>query len=543
MARTPIFDALTRAIRIARFCEEKGIPTDEGVELAREIDARAQARRWSRREFLAGAGTVAAVAACAVPSERRRVDLAAINPNVDVAIVGAGLAGLACGRALLDKGVASTIYDAGSRVGGRCYSMGPLFPGPVTWPGGQTIERGGELIDTGHKTLLGWANEFGLALESMEKQPGEVFYYFGGQHHPEAAVVEEYRAFVAAMRDDLRTLDGDPSADNATPNNVALDNVNLLEYLETRGAGSLVKAVIIEAYEAEYGLNAEAQSCLNFLLFIHADKRSKFRPFGVFSDERYHIVSGNQQIPARLAAILGSQIELGQRLVRVRKNTRGRIELTFKRSGGPSVIRDFDFVVLAIPFTVLRGVELDASLALPTWKTKAINELGYGTNAKMMVGFSSRPWTSPPPPLRPSNGASYSDLSNHQATWETNPTLATATNAVLTDYRSGTRGARPRSDLDKFLADLDLVFPGAKAAFNGRSHLEHWPSNPLTLGSYTCYLPGQFTSIAGNEGKRVGNLLFAGEHADSFYAWQGFMEGAALSGLAAAKAILDDLKK
>ncbi|MBD2329037.1 FAD-dependent oxidoreductase [Alkalinema sp. FACHB-956] len=34
------------------------------------------------------------------------------------------------------------------------------------------------------------------------------------------------------------------------------------------------------------------------------------------------------------------------------------------------------------------------------------------------------------------------------------------------------------------------------------------------------------------------NLLFAGEHTNSFYEWQGFLEGAALSGLAAARHIL-----
>ena len=70
------------------------------------------------------------------------------------------------------------------------------------------------------------------------------------------------------------------------------------------------------------------------------------------------------------------------------------------------------------------------------------------------------------------------------------------------------------------------------------AHLEHWPSNPLTLGSYTCYLPGQFTTIAGLEGLPVDNLYFAGEHANSFYDWQGFMEGAALSGIDVATAIL-----
>ena len=94
-----------------------------------------------------------------------------------------------------------------------------------------------------------------------------------------------------------------------------------------------------------------------------------------------------------------------------------------------------------------------------------------------------------------------------------------------------------------FLDDLNLVYPGSLGAATGTPgqylvHLEHWRSNPLMLGSYTCYRPGQFTTMAGLEGVPAGNLLFAGEHTNSFYEWQGFMEGAALSGIAAAKSIL-----
>ena len=74
------------------------------------------------------------------------------------------------------------------------------------------------------------------------------------------------------------------------------------------------------------------------------------------------------------------------------------------------------------------------------------------------------------------------------------------------------------------------------------AHLEHWPSNPLTQGSYTCYLPGQFTSVAGLEGQAAGRLKFAGEHTDSFYSWQGFMEGACLSGIRAAEEIVADIR-
>jgi monoamine oxidase len=198
---------------------------------------------------------------------------------------------------------------------------------------------------------------------------------------------------------------------------------------------------------------------------------------------------------------------------------------------------------LAIPFTTLRHVSLHVNLGLSSEKRAAINLLGYGTNAKMIVAFNSRPWAT-----QGSNGSSYSDLMNHQTTWETNPRRATATQALLTDYSGGDRGAslNPSAvqlEASRFLADLNVVFPGSQAAARRNAggvmaHLEHWPSNPLTRGSYTSYLPGQFTTIAGLEGLPAGNLYFAGEHANSFYDFQGFMEGAALSGLDVAAAIL-----
>ena len=171
---------------------------------------------------------------------------------------------------------------------------------------------------------------------------------------------------------------------------------------------------------------------------------------------------------------------------------------------------------------------LDASLALPAWKLFAINELRYGTNAKMMVGFDRRPWLS-----QGSSGQSYSDLPNHQTTWETNPAKATDLRAVMTDYSGGARGAsldpkQVQTEAMRFLSDLDRVYPGAsRPAGNLRVHLEHWPSNPLVKGSYTSNHPGYFRTIADNEAKPVGNLYFAGEHTSSFYEYQGFMEGAA----------------
>jgi monoamine oxidase len=276
---------------------------------------------------------------------------------------------------------------------------------------------------------------------------------------------------------------------------------------------------------------------------MRLNRQSKFEPFGV-SDERFHLVDGNDGIVRGLAAKLRGPIVTGARLRRLARTASGRYQLFFDGASAPETA---DAVVLAVPFTVLRGVELDPSLGVSDDKRRAIATLGYGTNAKTMVAFEGRPWEE----LHGSGGGAYSDLPNLQCTWETNRARA-ARYGIITDYASGDRGAalrtsRVQQQVGAFLQDFDTALPGtaARAAVSqGRyvAHLEHWPSNPLTLGSYTCYLPGQFTSVAGLEGEPAGLVKFAGEHADSFYSWQGYMEGACLSGLRAANELLADIK-
>jgi monoamine oxidase len=489
-----------------------------------------------RRDF------IKAVTAAGVGAGLGGARALAAPATASVGIVGAGLAGLACADELARRGVAAVIHEASGRAGGRCFSMGGAFPGPVEFPG-QVVERGGEFIDNLHKTMLGYARRFALTRDDVTRPPGEVVYFFDGQRHPEEAVVDEYRALVAAMHDDLRLSSGAPTAAEHNDHDVLLDNTSLAGYLVSRGAGALIRQAVEAAYMAEYGLEPDQQSCLNFLLFIHADKRSKFRPFGVFSDERWHLPGGNQQITERLRAGLPEPVRFGRRLVRAEKTAAGRVRLTFA-TGASTLTVDHDAVVFAVPFTVLREVDLRPSLGLPPATRQAITQLGYGTNAKMVVGFDGRPWIE-----QGSNGTSYSDLGHHQTTWETNAAAASPVRGVMTDYSSGDRGrqlnpARVQTEAQRFLADLDRVYPGAAARATRdaqgrlRAHIEHWPSNPLAKGSYTCYLPGQFTTIAGNEATPAGNVHFAGEHANSFYEWQGFMEGAALSGIQAAQEVL-----
>lgn len=276
---------------------------------------------------------------------------------------------------------------------------------------------------------------------------------------------------------------------------------------------------------------------------MHIDKRSRFQPFGVFSDERYHVLGGNEQIARGLAGRLPGPIELGMRLVAVRKRSDGRTQLTFDRDGR-TVTAVHDAVILTLPYSTLRLVDLHANLGIPPWQIEIIRNFDYGRNTKMNVGFASRIWGE-----HGSEGASYSDLANHQTTWEPNPTNATAGNAVLLDYSGGRRAealdpSKVQSEAQRWLADLDTVWPGAAAAAkrttNGKlvAHMQHWPSDPFSLGSYTSNPPGYFTQWEGRVGLPAGHLFFAGEHTDSFYEWQGFMEGACNSGIRAAGELL-----
>ena len=524
MPRSPQLARVLRAWRLAQQCQARSLRARDVLDLEQSAP-----RRLTRRELLK-AGAAAGAGAVMSP-----LAVGAAPPRV--AIVGAGLAGLACADRLQSKGIQAVVYDAASRLGGRCFSNRTLVPG-------MACENGGELIDTGHKTMLGYANQFGLSLESYVKKRGEEGFWFFGRSWSDEEVVDEFREVVAAMQGDLHAISGSATFDDHNAADVTLDRTDLATYFATRITGHpLIEAVLNEAYLAEYGLETWQQSALNFLGFMRLNRQSKFEPFGT-SDERYHLIDGNDGIVRGLAQKLRGPILTGAALTRLGRDASGRYRLSFN---GSSRADTADAVVLAIPFTVLRNVVLEPSLAMSPAKRHAIATLGYGMNAKTMVAFNGRPWEE----LHGSGGGTYTDLPSVQATWESNRGRASRF-GIITDYASGDRGValRPgklQNQVASFLTDFDMVLPGtkARAAKSGGkyvAHLEHWPTNPWSLGSYTCYQPGQFTSIAGLEGQAAGPLKFAGEHADSFYSYQGFMEGACLSGIRAANEILADLK-
>lgn len=96
-------------------------------------------------------------------------------------------------------------------------------------------------------------------------------------------------------------------------------------------------------------------------------------------------------------------IETGAVLELLRQSATGAYRLSLRRDGASSEVTA-SHVILTLPVTTLRQVDL--RLDLPTIKRRAIAELAYGTNAKLMIGFARRIWRE----TAASDGSTFSDL-------------------------------------------------------------------------------------------------------------------------------------
>ncbi len=508
-------------MRLARVSQRDGWSVDRALE-----QYELSAPRRSRRAFLQQ--TAASLAGLAATSCTPTRLPGRAGPSV--AIVGAGLAGLVCAYRLQRAGVNVRVFEAQTRTGGRILSLRNHFAA------GQIAELGGELIDSGHERLRSLVAELGFALDDYTLDAPELarsVWHFGGRARTEREVVAAFTPLSAAIERD-RALLGDGAVDRRSPPPVAaLDRLSLAEWLDQNGATGWIRALLEVAYTTEMGLAPDRQSALNLLTFIGSEP-DPFRIFGE-SDERFHLREGNDSIPRELARRLAGRVELGTVLESVRQFGAGDFRLTVRRDATVREVRA-SHVVLAMPLTMLRRIELAVPLPEPT--RRAIAALAYGTNAKLMIGFSRRCWRD-----AGSDGSSFADLA-YQSSWDSSR-LQPGAAGMLTNFTGGARGIElgqgtAAAQAARCVQDLEEVYPGVTAARAGMTEARfHWPSHPWTLGSYVCPGPGDWTAYGGVFDGAFGRLRFAGEHCSATA--QGFMEGACESGERTAAELLAEL--
>ena len=537
-SKSPLLKAIRKAFVLSEVNKQ---PSSPGIEALHNQIENAR-KEYNRRKFIGDVSKVTLFAGLSSLLPGCVKDLV-INQQEDffsakpgspqpvIAIVGGGLAGLNCAYQLKKRGITATIYEGSSRTGGRVFTK-QNFIAADTY-----TELGGEFIDTGHKNMRNLAGEFGLTLLDTNSSAESSFqndtFFIDGQHYSELQVIQAFDPYASIIASDVQSLPTNFTFENYTPAVQRFDSISISQYFDQIGlpASSFLRKGLEQAYLTEYGREINDQTAINFLfLFTINPGNANYDIFGL-SDERFKVQGGNQQIPDALANNLQGQIQLNRKLTKLSVNAAGKYVLQFQSGSNVTA----DICVLTIPFTLLRLVNL-TELNLPFWKSNTIQNLGYGTNAKLLLGFTGKKW-------RDyghsggifSNGTSVPSNNFIQTGWD-NTRMQSGANGGYTVFQGGNQGLNlSLSQTSVMLNHLNCMWPGTSSQYNGKAKLVHWPSNPWSLASYACWRVGQVTTMMGAEGKKVGNLYFAGEHTSLFF--QGYMEGAAETGDAVAKQI------
>jgi len=516
---------------------------------AQRVHAAVAARRreqagLSRGEFLGGVASLT-LAGCATSIPATPLPTLPLARNrageSRVAIVGGGAAGITCAYRLHQAGIASRVFEANNRTGGRTWTLHGFFND------GQYAEHGGQLIATSQHRVRKLAAELGLRLidlNALYPRDAVDTYFISGRRYTHDEAAHDYDRYVYEPLSRAAKAAGHSTTfDHHTPAGVALDRMNVDEWIDRNvsgGTGSKIGKLLLLACVSEYGGESHVQSALNLIYLFSGMRHGRLDLSGTGEDDKYTIDGGNDQLVAQMIAQLpGNAVQLGTALEALARNADGSYTCTFD-SGGTRKAFHADVVVLSIPFTVLRLVDTKAA-GFSERKQRAIAALDLGSNAKVHLQFKSPYWFK-----ERFSGTAYAD-DLYQDSWDESIGQGGRAGMLVCfpggaqgkRYSGEVHGAAPDATVQRYLQSLEPSLPGAIDAFSGFAYQDFWIGDRFTRGAYSYYKAGQFTTLCGEERIAQRNVHFCGEQTSIM--WQGYINGAVESGERAAREILRDL--
>jgi monoamine oxidase len=448
----------------------------------------------SRREFLKGATTLAVGAPFLVGGSLRRFTPSCI-------IIGAGISGLAAAYRLKREGWNVTLLEARDRIGGRIYSH--------RMPENRSLvcELGGEWVGASHERLIAHCHDFGIELldhrfaisllrDGVVAGPGQ-WHYSAQAEQGFAKFREEYKSY---RKKDNEKLDRYDWWTWLKKLGYTEEDLRLRDLFDSTDFGESIRHVSAYAAASEY-LESSPENEMDFKM-----------------------AGGNSRIIEEFVKRVGADaIRTGTTVQEIRQKG-GKVKV---RSGTEEFTGDA--CICTVPARVLNAIRFDPPL--PSMQSMAADELQYARIIKSQVLFAERFW-------KEENFSMVSDETSHY--YFHSSKNQPGPEGILTSYAVGEKADvlaaqddRRRTEI--ITRDLLPVDNRAPALAKGLASYA-WQRDPYTQGAYALYRPGQWFTTRLILQKPHGKVLFAGEHLAD---WQGFMEGALVTGEDAAKELID----
>jgi len=433
------------------------------------------------------AASAAAAASHALPAR-------ALVADVDVVVIGAGIAGLAAARWLVDQGYEVVVLEAAGNIGGRLrtdWSLGPPFEVGAGWihsPDGNPVSALAEAVD---------ATRFVTDDDSFTLYDG------AGGVVPDATVLaNETRLEGIYDRIDAR-FDRDQPL------------IEAIRKVDGTALSDPILRWMLSAY-TEFDLGGS----------INKASAYWFDEDATFDGEDVVLLTGYDAVLKPLAA--GLDIRLGHAVKRVE----------YAAGDGASVVTDqgvfeSDFVISSLPLGVLKAGRVAFDPALPKAQRERIARLGLGSVTKLALEFEQPFW--------PVETQYFGCISREDGRWNYWLNYRTFSDRnILLGLSVGDYAIQADQMADEaMIADAMAVLQqnfGVDIAPPKRHLRTAWWIDPLSLGAYSTTVSGNrprdFDRLADPISK---TLIFAGEH--TIFDYHGTTHGAYLSGLRAAQSV------
>jgi monoamine oxidase len=445
--------------------------------------------------------------------------------ETDVAVVGAGLAGLVAARDLLAGGASVTVLEARDRVGGR------LLNEPLG--GGAVVEVGGQWVGPGQDRVGALAAELGVETfptystgESVIEWRGRLRRYQGTIPRVGPAALLDVE--LAQRRLDRMARRVPLDRPWAAPGAARLDATTAATWMRRNLATRAGRELLELAIESVWAAEPSDLSLLHLLFYVHSagGLDPLFDTEGGAQQDR--LVGGSQRLALELAARLGDGVLVRDAPVRAIEHGEGGVTL---RCAGGAAVRARRAVVAIAP--ALAG-RIAYDPPLPADRDQLTQRMPHGAVVKCMAIYDEPFWRADG-----LNGQATRDRGLVRLTFDNSPPDGSP--GVLLGFMEGARAraaARmaPEQRRAAALNAFERLF-GPRAARPERYVERIWAQEEHSRGCYGAFLgPGTWTAHGEALRAAVGPLHWAGTETAEI--WCGYMDGAVRSGESAARTVL-----